>query len=323
MTEERFLITGAMGCLGAWTVRELVREGTPVVAFDLSTDARRLRLIMSDDELARVTFLTGDITDLAQVVSAVETHDITYIVHLAALQIPFCRADPVRGAQVNVVGTVNVFEAAKRHSVRGLAFASSVAVYGPPSDYPPGPVAANARLNPATHYGVYKVANEGTARVYWASDGVASVCLRPHTVYGVGRDQGMTSTPTVAMLAAAAGKPYRISYGGHSLLQHARDVARAFIQAARCGQQGASVFNLGGAMCHMSEIVAAIESAAPEVKGRIAFEPTPIPYPAEFADDGIENAIGEVKYLALADGVRQTIDSFRRLIAAGKIVPPD
>ena len=62
---------------------------------------------------------------------------------------------------------------------------------------------------PGTLYGVYKRANEGTAHVYWADHGVASVGLRPHTVFGPGRDQGLTSAPTTAMLAAACGRPYR------------------------------------------------------------------------------------------------------------------
>ena len=60
---ERFLVTGALGCIGAWTVRQLVGEGVPVVAFDLGTDPRRLALIMSPEELGKVTFVSGDITD--------------------------------------------------------------------------------------------------------------------------------------------------------------------------------------------------------------------------------------------------------------------
>ena len=67
IASERFLVTGALGCIGAWTVRALVRDGADVTAFDLGTDARRLRLILSDEELAGVHFEVGDITDLAQV----------------------------------------------------------------------------------------------------------------------------------------------------------------------------------------------------------------------------------------------------------------
>lgn len=111
---DRFLVTGALGCVGAWTVRALVDEGVPVVAYDLDTDPHRLRLIMKPDELKRVTFLSEDITNLAALERALDQHEVTHVVHLAALQVPFCREDPVRGAQVNVVGTTSVFEAVKR-----------------------------------------------------------------------------------------------------------------------------------------------------------------------------------------------------------------
>ena len=119
------------------------------------------------------------------------------MIHLAALQVPFCRADPPLGARVNVLGTVNVFEAAKaRPHLAPITYASSIAAFD-----------ANGTMagHPGTIYGVYKRANESTAAVYFAENGVSSTGLRPHTVYGVGRDQGLTSAPTTAMLAAAAG----------------------------------------------------------------------------------------------------------------------
>jgi nucleoside-diphosphate-sugar epimerase len=51
---ERFLVTGALGCIGGWAVRNLVLEGTPVVVFDLATEPKRLKLLLEPDELARV-----------------------------------------------------------------------------------------------------------------------------------------------------------------------------------------------------------------------------------------------------------------------------
>src|SRR5438034_4877808 len=216
LSTERFLVTGALGCIGAWTVRRLVHEGVPVWTYDLPGEPRRLRLIMDEPALAKVQFVEGDITDHARFERAVADNGITHIVHLAALQIPFVRADPVQGARVNVVGTAIVFETAKRHlqQVQGLSYASSIAVYGPPDRYPPGLLAHDAPLAPTTLYGVYKQANEGMARTYWQDYRVRSVGLRPYVLYGPGRDQGLTSTPTKAMLAAALGRPYHISYGG-------------------------------------------------------------------------------------------------------------
>jgi len=157
---ERWLVTGALGCIGAWTIKALLDDGEHVVAYDLGDDTARLRLIVPPDQLARVTLEQGDITDLSALERVLDEQAITRVVHLAALQVPFCRADPVLGAQVNVVGTVNVFEAVKprRDRIPGVAWASSAAVY---SAADPSPAPETGGVRPATHYGVYKLANEG------------------------------------------------------------------------------------------------------------------------------------------------------------------
>ena len=195
---------------------------------------------------------------------------------------PFCRADPALGARVNVVGTVNVFEAVKRRAGRIplVAYASSTAVYGPDD---PSPAPESGGRRPATHYGVYKTANEGTARVYFADDGVPSIGIRPYVVYGPGRDQGMTAGPTLAMAAAARGEAFEIGYGGRAQYDYARDVGAAFAAAGRGSYDGAGVFNFPGARAHMSEVVSAIEAAAPEVAGMITFVDAQLPFPAELS----------------------------------------
>jgi nucleoside-diphosphate-sugar epimerase len=309
---DRFLVTGALGCIGAWTLRTLVREGVPAVGFDLGTDTGRLELIMDEPELGRVELVRGDVTDLDAVERALDEHAITHVIHLAAMLIPLAKADPPRGAQVNVLGTVNVFEAVKRRRdrVRGLAYASSAAVYSGTAvrlteDAPP---------EPATHYGVHKLANEGTARVYWADDGVPSVGLRPYVVYGPGRDQGLTAEPTLAMAAAARGEPYRIAFGGRVQLHYAPDAARAFVDAARRSEEGgALVANLGGPATHVSEIVAAIEAAAPEAAGSIRFDDTPLPFPEEF-----EGTVHPAPVTPLSEAVRETVELFRARLRAQK-----
>ena len=140
MSNETFMITGSMGCIGAWVIRNLVQEGVKVVATDLATEPVRPRQVMSEEELSKVTFAKLDVTDLNAVRGTVEENGITHIVHLAGLQVPFCRANPSLGSQVNVVGTVNMFEAARHAGVKGLAYASSLAVLGPAEDYPAGRV---------------------------------------------------------------------------------------------------------------------------------------------------------------------------------------
>ncbi|MBM4407773.1 MAG: SDR family oxidoreductase [Chloroflexi bacterium] len=323
--DERFLVTGALGCIGAWTVRHLVREGVPVVALDQATDARRLRLIATAEEVAAVRFVQGDITSLDSVEAVLDEHRITHVAHLAALQVPFCRANPPLGALVNVVGTVNVFEAVRRRSDRiwGLAYMSSIGMFdagdGDPID---GTLRVDAAAHPRTLYGVTKLANEGTARVYWLENGVASVGLRPLTVYGPARDQGLTSGPTRAIGAALLGRSFEIGFGGATLFQFAPDVAAAVVAAARSASGGAEVYNLGGTPASIDDFIATVESEVPEARGRITHTGPGLPFPDRIDDAGSE-ALGERTWTPLRDGVRRTAALFRERLARGELRPVD
>lgn len=128
---ECFLVTGALGCLGAWIVSRLLREGTRVVAFDAQGDQRRLRLLLDETALARAHFVQGDIADPEQLDEVIDRHGVTHIIHLAALLYPQFRSDPRWGARVNVLGGVNVFEAAARRldQIERVVYASSIGVY--------------------------------------------------------------------------------------------------------------------------------------------------------------------------------------------------
>ena len=281
------------------------------MGFDLGSDDARLQLVLTDDERAKVTLLEGDVTDGVAVGKALDDHDVTHVVHLAAMQVPFVRADPERGARVNVHGTVVVFEAVKArlNRIRGLAYASTTAVYSL-ADRSPAPEAGGTQ--PSTLYGVFKLANEGTARVYWHDDDVASIGIRPYVVYGPGRDQGLTSGPSVAMEAAARGEGHRIAYGGSAQYDYAPDVGRAFALAARAATDGAHVANFPGVPSTMQEVVDAIEAAAPAVAGRVSWEEGQLPFPEALEGRLLERFIGPVAHTPLSEGVRATIDHFRK-----------
>jgi nucleoside-diphosphate-sugar epimerase len=294
---ERWLVTGALGCIGAWTAVTLVRAGARITAFDLGDDLRRLRLIASPQEVDAIDFVRGDITDLETVERVLAEHEITHVVHLAALQVPFVRANPVLGAQVNVTGTVNVFEAATRHGLETpIAYASSAAVYD-----------RDGIIAPSTLYGVFKLANEGTAAVFAADHGIASVGLRPFTVYGPGRDQGMTAGPTLAIAAAVRGEPYRIAFGGATQLHYARDVARAFVQAARSEPAGAQAFCIGGPATSIADFVALVEEAVPGAE--LSVDETVLPFPDQLPEPWFDSPL-----TPLEDGVRETAAILRSVV---------
>jgi UDP-glucuronate 4-epimerase len=319
MPDERFLVTGGTGCIGAWVVRGLVREGVPVTVVSSRGSDARLRLVMTGAELARVDLVRADITDLTTLEAAARRSSVNRIVHLAALQLPFCAADPIAGARVNVEGTAVMFELARRLGTGRLVYASSAAVFGPKAFYPDPVVGMDAELHPTSHYGVFKMANEQAARVYWDSWGVASIGLRPHSAYGPGRDQGVTSRPTVAMIAAAAGRPYHIDFGGGCQFQYVEDVAAAFIAAARSDRPGAAVFSIGGPRIGVDEMVAAIAEVEPASRGAVTFGDRILPFPEAFDGTPLEAALGPQPATPLIEGVRRTIEAYRGAIERGLV----
>jgi len=295
------LVTGALGAIGAWSVRSLLDRGEDVVTYDLGGSDHRLRLALGGEQLAAITRVDGDVTDLEQLERVIDEHGVDTIIHLAALQVPFVRADPLAGARVNVTGTVNVFEAARRRAdrMRPVVYASSIAAIAQPG-----------AAHPSTLYGVFKLANEGTAERYFEDYGVPSVGLRPHTVYGPGRDQGVTSAPTAAMVAAAEGREFRIPFGGALQFQYVADAGEAFVRASEAEATGAGVHNLDGPVVTMQELVALIERTAPDAAGLISAGDEPLPFPSSVDATSFVELVGPVAR-PIDEGVAEAIASFR------------
>jgi nucleoside-diphosphate-sugar epimerase len=313
--DVRFLITGAKGFIGAWIVKNLVERGDRPLLFDVDTDSRRLRILLGDEQLNCVQFIRGDVTCLEDLDRAVAEHGATHLIHLAALQVPACNADPPRGALVNVMGTLNVFEVAKRRAdlVKRVVYASSAAVFGPEEFYGGTTVSEGAALHPGTHYGVFKECNEGNARVYFANHGISSVGLRPWAVYGAGRDEGLTSGPTKAIKAAALGRSYTIRFTGGLDLQYVDDTAKIFLRCAEMVFSGARVYTLRGAVVQINDFIKALEDVAPAARAMIRAEGPHVPIAHDLDDSALVHDLADVPRTSLDDGIRQTIEIFRRL----------
>jgi nucleoside-diphosphate-sugar epimerase len=316
------MMTGGYGCIGAWVAKLFVESGDEVWIYDLKRDTHRLDLLLDAAAQERVHFVAGDVTELSAVYAAVETHQITHILHLAALQVPICRANPPLGARVNVLGTLSVFETAvalKEH-VQRVVYASSAAVHGPAGVEPGQRVPDDAPLRPTTHYGAFKVCNELNARIYWLDHGVTSIGLRPWTVYGVGRDFGVTSEPTKAIKAVAAGRPYRISYGGVQDLQYVADVAAAFVRALTAPFEGAEAFNIRGDVVSIEEFVGCLGEVAPEARALISHGDRQLPIAPDLDDARLQAVLGPLPRTGLHEGIAETLARFRSLRDQGRLV---
>lgn len=322
-----YLITGACGCIGSWIVKQLLDEGQSIMVFDLEKITHRMELIMSPEQIASVEFVAGDITDLTAVRNAMSEKGVDRVIHLAALQVPACKANPILGRRVNIEGTRNIFQAASdlKDQIKTVAFASSVAVYGPESDYVgaygQNPVLPNDALqSPRTVYGETKKQSELEAVEFSEKDGVPRLGIRPWAVYGPGRDFGLTSDPTKAMKAAAIGREYEIGFGHLIDMQYVADIANAFIQLSRQDDfDGAKSYNIKGWWVTVEEVIKAIEEVAPETKGTITNTKLKIEIATRTDDSELLAEIPNVTMTPLKDGVKETIDLFRSLHEAGRL----
>lgn len=316
---QTYFITGAQGCIGSWIVKALAERGETVIVFDRSQDARRLQAVLAPADLARVQFVSGDITDVTAVRAALESANARRIIHLAGLQVPTCKADPVAGAFVNVIGTLNLFEAARALGAERIVYASSAAVFG--AGETGHPVSEKDAAEPATHYGVFKRTNEGNARIYFLDHGLSSVGLRPLTVYGVNRDTGLTSDPTKAMKAAVLGVPFHIRFGGATDFQYVEDTAAAFIASADRAPEGAHIFNLHGETVEVERIAGMINQNAGQ--DLVTFGGPPIPIAPAIDDSAIQKAIPGLPSTALETGVQETMRHFGELRDTGRLDTTD
>ena len=302
------VVTGAGGCIGSWVLALLTRAGVRAYALDLTDDKRRPRLLIPERDLASIQWRTGDITDSSGLMEILESIRPAAIVHLAALQVPFCKADPVAGARVNVVGTVNIFEAARHLGIRRLVYASSIAAHGAIEE-------GSGTLR--TLYGAYKHCDEQIAKVYSGDWGVHSVGIRPGVVYGVGRDQGLTSKTTVAILAAACGKPYDVPFRGGVSWLYGGEAASAFIRAVARDCDGAPVFDMNGVHAPVEEGIGIINALAGSAA--ITCSGQPLAFPMHLPDDPLRAHLGDYGTMPLQDGIRLTYAAFKDLLNRGMV----
>lgn len=295
----RILLTGGAGFIGASIIAQLAARGDNVRVLDLGSSNPLLDPSLRPS--GQLEWRIGSVADSDAVMSSAADCDV--VIHLAALLTPACAVDPIRAATVNVIGTLNVFEAARVHKLKGVLYMSSAAVY-----------AADGRScpEPETHYGVFKLAAEGSARAYWVDHKIPSVGLRPYIVYGMGREVGLTAGPALACRAAIEGRPYTIPFSGSADFVYVDDVAAAFVQATveiAAGRQGASVFDIPGEDAAVEDIVAIIRRHVPDAKLNASGPLLPIQLPKSLND--IRIAIGGIPRTLLDAGLKATVVRYR------------
>jgi UDP-glucose 4-epimerase len=293
----RVLLTGGNGFLGAWIAKRLLARGFDIAVFDI-VENRRLMNAIAGPAAVNVPWILGDIVDSKAVLAACQGCDA--IIHLAGILTTDCKANPVRGAEINLIGTLNVFEAARQLAIQRVLYTSSAGVYGPYDGHIP---------KPTTHYGAFKLACEGSARAYLDDHGLSSIGFRPFIVYGPGRETGISAGPSLACRAAAKGEAYVIPYSGSSGLVFVDDVAAAYEAALLRQPDGAHVFNNAGETVSNEDVVAAIKLVVPDA--RITVNGPPLSIIPEIDQSNINDVLPGLPKTGLADGIRQTVGFYQ------------
>lgn len=294
---KRVLVTGGSGFLGAWIIRRLTARGIGVRVFDIHASRQTVAAI-AGDIAHQLDWHVGDIRHAEDVQQALQGCD--GVIHLAGVLTPDCSAHPVRGAEINLIGTLNVFDAAHTQGISQVVYASSVGVYGPFDAQHP---------QPATHYGAFKLAVEGSARAYWHERRIASIGFRPFVVYGPGRETGVSAGPSLACRAAVRGEPYTIGYTGSSGLIYVDDVAQAFVAAQQTPAQGACVYNLVGQIATVDEVITEIRRQVPAAQ--LNAEGPPLTIAPGITEEGLNALLPQRQQTGLAQGIAATLQFYR------------
>ena len=251
LAHDTVLITGGLGFIGGALVESL-RDETAVRVLDSDTEG---------EVPPGVTLIEGDIREPAVVEEAVAGVDVIF--HQAALvAVEDSVNRPIESHTVNVTGTLRILEAARRHDAR-VVVASSAAIYGEPDSVP---VAETDRLEPASPYGLDKLAVDHYVRLYHELYGLETVALRYFNVYGPGQAGGdYSAVIDVFFEQARAGEPITINGDGEQTRDfvHIDDVVRANRLAAETDAVG-TAYNIatGG-----SVTITALATAIAEVVG--------------------------------------------------------
>jgi len=269
---KKALVTGGAGFIGSHLVEALVAAKCGVTVLDNLSSGNLSNLEPLKD---RITFHQGDIRQRNILEEAAQGCDVIF--HLAAVvSVPQTVDNPVESAEVNDMGTLNVFEAARSRNVRRIVFSSSCAVYG---DDPSLPKIETMNPMPTSPYAIQKLSAEHYARIYNELYGVEGVSLRYFNVFGPRQDPSSPYSGVISIfMTRALSKQAPMIYGDGNQSRdfvYVKDVVNANLLAASMKQPRGSIFNIGtGSQVRINQLWERIAFLSGQKNLEPRYEPT-------------------------------------------------
>jgi UDP-glucose 4-epimerase len=272
---SKVCVTGAAGFIGGHLAEELLERGHEVVGLDdFSSGRREIAALLSANP--RFRMIEGSIADPSAIAKAVE--GAKYVFHLAAIpSVPVSMNEPERTTAVNVGGTVNVLEAARKTGTERVVLACSCAAYG---DGPEQPKHEELLVRPVSPYAAQKIACELYAQTYTRAYGLPCVALRFFNVYGARQDPKSEYSAAIPRFVTRllAGEPPIVFGDGLQTRDfvHVKDVVRACLLASTSERASGSVINVAsGHSASLLELIAHIKTAIGPAAAHLGIEHRP------------------------------------------------
>ncbi len=263
----KVLVTGGMGVIGSMVSEQLVQAGLRPVLMARHVDRN---LIGAIEE--KVDIELGDVLDMPRLISIIQTHGVTHIIHMAALIGALSHQNPPHSVHVNVIGTLNVLEAARLMNVQRVVYTSAKGVYGHiggeyghpgfkalTEDYP---------KNPSRIYDSEKLMGEHLGQFYRKTYGIEFAAIRFSGTFGPGKTVRHGDKAALSMLVegAFAGRPVRIEKGGDQRTDYLynRDAALGVYLACTAPALNHTVYNIGsGTLATLKDFACEVRRVLP------------------------------------------------------------
>ncbi len=303
------MVVGGTGFLGSRILKGLIDLGEQVVAFDLFPSTELL-----DGYEDKVTMIKGDKTAIEQVIKAIKEHGVEKIIDLAYVLEIESMQNPHHALKVNVIGTNNVFEAARLTDVKRVVFSSSITAYGHYSNFADKVLDEDDPLYPMTVYGHCKALSEFMATVYATAYGVEAIVLRVGSAFGPGRTAGATAFVSNITTLPALGQPLLIPLKESTFFVYSSvdDVARAFITVCQAapGTLKHNLYNIGGFTHSGDEVATRIRELIPDAE--ITFGDLDVYYVYRLDNSRLREDTGFSLAYDMAEGLKANINETRR-----------